>query len=276
MQRVARKHRFFGMPLAILLLFGLLGPTTSAATARQTDSPAPLDLGAMALAAPDLEDEGLDGFRIRGSQAIETIELARQYAVVLGKDESDLVDQLNRTGLVWSYDSALDRVPEPQDAASVTTERVYSYLSEHRTAEGAQADFDLRRDEPSSSGFEDVQGAPELGSVSELTRFSGRTSDANRLYYNGLDYTFQIDRVVVGIQLIAYAPRERDVEAPRKEEIEGLARRLLDRVARGLQGDVPGLSTLVVRLQYPAISTGTELDAYEVLDGDVLEIRFNV
>jgi hypothetical protein len=270
MRRPARPSRFRAVLNTALVLLSLLGFNGATAMANQPAPDSSLDLAAMAPTPADLADERLDGFGMRASRWPSIEEIANENAEILGMDAPDLIDALEETDLVASYDYALDIEEAGDDGASVRTDTVYAYLSEHADADGAQAGFALREDEVRSSDIEDIDDAPEIGDESELTRVAGRQTDGDGLYFVYLDFTFRVDRVYAGVQLIAYAPDENDVKEPRASDVEALATRMLERVEAGLAGDTPELSMRTVRLENGNPPTFIYYDWYEIFEGTVM------
>src|SRR5262245_18157732 len=85
MSDLNRPGTFLRVALSILIILISLTSVTRSAGARQTSGQEPLDLGGMVLNASDLADLELEGYRVRGSQAIDTAELADRYAAQLGQ-----------------------------------------------------------------------------------------------------------------------------------------------------------------------------------------------
>jgi hypothetical protein len=267
MLRSTQQFCWLRSALALLVFSIVTLGAVAPASAYQAENPEPLDLGAMVLNAADLAGLDLDGFRVRGSQAIDSFELATRYAAQLGGDPEKLETAFDETSIVWSYDAALDLVPEPDDPASVTTDRVFSFITEHVDADGAATDLTLRTGGTDSDDA--IADAPTIGDESILTRFTGRTNDESQLYVTGLDFTFRVDRVVAGVQLLAFDDRADEVDEPAQKIAEALADRLLERIELGMDGETPGLSTQVIRIQLPGGGAGGTLDMYELLDGSI-------
>src|SRR5215204_4631933 len=99
----------------------------------------------MALTLDDLEAGGLDGYRIRASELHGNELLAERIANEVDRPEDDVLAEVEAADVLRNYAIALDLAEQPDDPASVTTDRVLVYLSEATDNQGAEALFELDR-----------------------------------------------------------------------------------------------------------------------------------
>jgi hypothetical protein len=257
--------------LALAIALSMTGQSASAVSAIQDATDAtnqPLDLAAMALTLDDLGAEGLDGYRIRSSELYGNELLAQRIANEIDRPENDVLADLEAAGVLRNYAIALDLAEQPDDPASVTTDRVLVYLSEATDSEGAEALFELREGNDDVGDAADVSDAASLGDQSELTRFTADTEDGYDHPVAALDFALRVDRVYADIVVMSFDTEGNGFEAPEQATAEALGERLLERVRDGLAGNAPGLSTLVVRLDsIEGTPVVPFLDHYEVTSG---------
>ncbi len=264
-QPLSRRGRMLCM---LGLTAALLSPnaaTTGVAHQQDDADDPPLDLAAMALTPDDLAKQDLEGYRVRASEYLDVETTAARSADDLDVEESDLLDELEDAGLLFTYDFTLDLV-DPDDPELVTTNRVRTYISQHADANGAEAGFELRENEPADADSEDIRDAPEVGDESELTRFSGFAEDSVQAYL-GLDLTFRTGPIYAGVQVITFGQDIGNLEDPDVEVLEALTNRLLERIEEGLDSDTSNLGTRVLRLESEDPHVFTIQDYYEIRGG---------
>ena len=254
----------------VLLLLTVTGLTPALAQdgtpiGTPVGSPAtdqPLDLAAIALWPPDLEAVGLPEFG-RSGAAFRTLE--QEVAAFAEQEEwagIDLLTPLQEAGFQRRYLASLIYL-QPTDegtpaARALPGIQVAATVTEYATPEGAAAGFAFLEDETGWEGYEDVPDAVRLGDESELTRWSGVTTDGRNLAYNALDYTFREGNLVGDVIIRDYTTAE-----PEQAVVEALAGVLQERMAAVRATGGPGLGELVAR----PIDTAAINDGYTRLAG---------
>src|SRR5215203_4567987 len=226
-QRVSRLLLTFAITVSVT------GQSVSAVPAIQDATDAtnqPLDLAAMALTLDDLEAEGLDGYRIRSSDLHGNELLAERIANETDRPENDVLAEVEAAGVLRNYAIALDLAEQPDDPASVTTDRVLVYLSEATDNQGAEALFELREGNDDVGDAADVSDAASLGDQSELTRFTAGPDEGYDVPLAALDFAFRVDRVYADVMVMAFDTEGNGFEEPEQSTAEALAERLLERV----------------------------------------------
>jgi len=221
----------------------------------------------MALTPLDLDDIGLTGFGQQSSAFLDLEDQVKHYArpsaamPILDSDANEIRAALSAAGFERRYQRQLGRPSRPGAPPSRLRAFVAPYIVEYASAEGAGAGFTLLETEVPEAEMADVPGTRNIGDRSEITRFQGFTDDGKS--YRALDLTFQVDNLVAGVTIGEFGGREPDLAT-----VEALGDLLLAKVRRGQQGDGPGLSNVVLRLEGP--DSETRADEYGRLNGQTL------
>ncbi|MEA2525025.1 MAG: hypothetical protein QOF73_2252 [Thermomicrobiales bacterium] len=275
----------FRVTLLVVALCALFVPTRvvaqEATPVAEGTATGTADLASMALSPADLPWPGF-GLSIGETWTAERV--AEAHAQATGEDPAAFVAALESAGFVREYRLRL-ALPALVDPTQFEI-TVDSYIHEFATAEGAAAGFALLEDETKMADAQDVSGPRKIGDQSEVTRFTGISSDT-QVPLEGIDVSFRRGNFYGGVILNDFdwngvpeladspvaapavaagaSPTVAAVPSPAVDDVETLAEALLARMEDVLANGGPGLSTDVLRFEGPDVAS--QYDDYDRLDG---------
>jgi outer membrane protein assembly factor BamB len=261
LSRFARS-RAVSLAFAVLLLVTGV-PVSDVATARRAGDEPPVDLAAMVLRPSDFEAEGtelmgethihraegrwnyLPTGRMTFPEAVEESAVASMPDHLVGQLFLDLAE----TGWRQQFRSVLTGA----DDSPVFVSTVAEYADE----DGAGAAFDLL------TNIDDVPGVRELDDIADIVDESAAHRDTSSLLTvdgSRITVMFRIGNFIGTIRVYEIDPVDHDL-------LEALAERTVERIEQVLDGELGGLSHLVLRLD---IAVSPFIERYDLLDDDFL------
>ena len=256
--------------LVILVVLVALAGRTGSAVGAARHHEAPLDLAAMALTIPDLEEIGLEGYGHDGGDLLGPEAQAEEFATNWSYPEDEARDVFAETDLEWGYWLRYALPLDPDQRRSLATRFVQSRVLQFADADGAEDALPFLAGEDAVN-VEPVEDAPTVGDESAMTQ-TDWIDAANDEAGTSLDLTFQTGRFVgmISVWDVARDGEDEEPVVPEVDEVQALGERLLERIEDGVDGAGPGLSYRVLRLDVANVTENVEADFYDGIDGTAL------
>lgn len=248
---------------AVLLVLGILlgaGPSASSLGAQRAAEEEPLDLAAMALIPSDLDDEGLEGYRIDYGETFLLEETASLLAPGLGLSEDEVQETLEDAGFERFYTSSLFQPEDEDDIFGAILSVVNSYVLEFADEEGAAAAWETLEDESNVENAQDVRRVEQIGDETEATRVRDERAGSE-----SLDLSFRLGNLIGGVLIT-----NESGQVPEVGDAEALAERLLERIEEVSDDGTAGMSNRILRLR-GGPDMLYSVDNYLLLDGEVAQ-----
>lgn len=254
-------------PVVLLTCLVLAGmsfaplPGTSRAAVQQ--SPGTVDLAAIVLTTPDLENAGFAGYGIVNAGFRPTDDDVDALAQQQRLDSVDMSEIFADAGSAGSYNQ-LQQIPldpdEPGGSARLAV-NTRAYLFED--AAGAEAAYAVITDESQMASIEDIEDAGTgIGDESELSVIQHETNATE------LELEIRHGRLVLAVSTLnaENQPTPPTIDPDDLARLTALGERLVERAETALNGETANLVPMVLRLESDV--TITPYTAYTMLNGD--------
>lgn len=248
-----------------VVLFALCLNSFTPSDGWAQESPALVDIAAMALTPIDLGSNTLTIFR---SRSFTGAQRAAEVGPYIGLDVPSAQRSMERYGFLNGYElslaAPLDASVEQPQARLVIT----SYVMQFDTDLGARKAFKLFEDESVVATAADIKGSGKIADRSEITTDSGVAGDSG-VPLQVMDLSFVDGQYYAGVALIAYdwgdaAAPDESLPALSTDVVEGFANTLREKIASVSADGAPGLSNTILRM---VSDQPTAVDFYEAMDG---------